>query len=220
MTYNTQPVDSTMDFFFMRKHMVEYQLSNRDIADSHVLAAMESVPRHLFVRDQDLRYAYEDTPLKLGEGQTISQPYIVAYMSQSIDIKEDNRILEIGGGCGYQAAVLGYLCREVVSVEVDPELAERARENLARAHVSNVKVVIGNGKEGYEAGAPYDAVIVSCATPQLFPKWKEQTVVGGTLVAPMVEAEGKQHLWKFHRNSRGWDAGVRLCGVTFVPLVF
>ena len=148
-----------------REAMVEHQIRDRGIRDERVLAAMREVPRHLFVPKGYERAAYEDRPLPIGEGQTISQPYIVAVMTEQLGLAPQDRVLEIGSGSGYQAALLAGLAGTVISIERLEGVAEQARENLARAGVTGVRIVVGDGTEGYPPEAPYDAIIVTAASP-------------------------------------------------------
>ena len=161
-----------------REEMVEFQIRARGVKDERVLAAMEKIPRNLFVPENWERAAYEDRPLPIGEGQTISQPYIAAVMTEQLEIRSHERVLEIGTGSGYQAAILAELAGEVVSVERLPEIADRARENFARAGVTGVQVVVGDGTQGYPPEAPYDAIIVTAASPTVPEPLIEQLAEG------------------------------------------
>jgi protein-L-isoaspartate(D-aspartate) O-methyltransferase len=167
------------------RNMVETQLRPRGIRDERVLEAMQLVPRHEFVRADLLGAAYDDRPLPIGERETISQPYIVAAMTQAARVAPGDIALEIGGGSGYQAAILAHLAATVYSIEINPVLAERARERLARLGYGNVEMIAGDGSEGLAAHAPYDVVIVSAATPHLSPILLGQLAEGGRLVAPV-----------------------------------
>ncbi|HQJ39904.1 MAG TPA: protein-L-isoaspartate(D-aspartate) O-methyltransferase, partial [Methanoregulaceae archaeon] len=150
-----------------RERMVATQIAARGVGDEQVLAAMRRVPRHLFVPAEVRGSAYSDYPLPIGHGQTISQPYIVAMMTSLLQIQPDDHLLEIGSGSGYQAAVLGILAREVISIERIPEVAQLARKNLADAGITNVTVVIDDGTLGFPGGAPYDGVLITAATPSI-----------------------------------------------------
>ncbi len=197
--------------------MVEEQLIRRGIVDERVLEAMRRVPRHLFV-PEDLRHlAYRDSPLPIGEGQTISQPYIVALMTQALELKGSEKVLEIGTGSGYQAAILSLLAREVYTVERIPSLAERAERTLARLGYKNVRVKVGNGSLGWPEHAPYEGIIVTAATEQVPPPLREQLADGGRLVAP-VGGRWSQTLIRLRRRG---DQFIRehLTSVVFVPLV-
>jgi protein-L-isoaspartate(D-aspartate) O-methyltransferase len=168
-----------------RKAMVRDQLASRDITDKRVLEAMEEVPRHLFV-SPDLRHqAYDDNPLPIGEGQTISQPYIVALMTQNLHLKPGEKVLEIGTGSGYQAAVLARLTDKVYSIEIRENLAKRAAETLRRLNYTQVEVKWDDGYFGWEEHAPFDAVIVTCAANHVPPPLLKQLREGGRLIIPL-----------------------------------
>jgi protein-L-isoaspartate(D-aspartate) O-methyltransferase len=168
-----------------RKAMVRDQLASRDITDKRVLEAMEEVPRHLFV-SPDLRHqAYDDNPLPIGEGQTISQPYIVALMTQNLHLKPGEKVLEIGTGSGYQAAVLARLTDKVYSIEIRENLAKRAAETLRRLNYTQVEVKWDDGYFGWEENAPFDAIIVTCAANHVPPPLLKQLREGGRLIIPL-----------------------------------
>jgi protein-L-isoaspartate(D-aspartate) O-methyltransferase len=169
--------------------MVVEQIESRGVGDPRVLAAMRSVPRHAFVPPELAADAYEDYPLPIGFGQTISQPYIVAYMSEALQLEPHHKVLEIGTGSGYQAAVLAALVREVYSVEIVPQLAERARQTLEAAGIRNVHVLTGDGYRGWAEHAPYDRIMVTAAPPQLPQALVEQLAIGGRLIAPVGDVE-------------------------------
>ncbi len=168
-----------------RMLMVETQLAARDIADPRVLAAMRTVPRHEFVPAADQPAAYQDRPLPIGYGQTISQPYMVALMCELLAAEPHHRVLEVGAGSGYQAAVLGHLAGEVYAIEIVPELVARARAVLSRLDYTNVHVLEGDGSLGHPAAAPFDRIIVAAAAPTVPPPLVEQLTEGGRLVAPV-----------------------------------
>ncbi len=169
----------------MRANMVEYQLRRRGIKDERVLQAFLRVPRHRFVRPQDIWHAYEDYPLAIGYGQTISQPYMVAIMTELLELKGNERVLEIGTGSGYQAAILAELAKEIFTIERIPELARKAEAVLQELSYTNVKVVIGDGTKGLPEYAPYDAIIVTAAAPQPPQPLLEQLKDSGRLVVPV-----------------------------------
>jgi len=200
-----------------RERMVATQIAARGVGDEQVLAAMRRVPRHLFVPAEVRGSAYSDYPLPIGHGQTISQPYIVAMMTSLLQIEPDDRVLEIGSGSGYQAAVLGSLVREVISIERIPEVAQLAQENLAHAGIPNVRVVIGDGTLGYPERAPYNGVLITAATPSIPPPLVGQLAEGGRLVAPV----GSRNLQELVRLTRkGHDiTHESFGGVVFVPLL-
>ena len=204
-------------FAQQRRRMVEEQLKARGIRDQRVLDAMLNVPRHLFVRPEDREWAYADGPLPIGFGQTISQPYIVARMTELLGLKGEEKVLEIGTGSGYQAAVLAHLAREVHTVERIPELAEQARERLKRLGLTNVHVHVADGTLGWPAEAPYDAILVTAAAPQIPQPLLEQLAEGGRLVAP-VGSRGLQYLERWTQVGDDF-LHERFEPVAFVPLV-
>lgn len=199
-----------------RNRMVEEQLIGRDIRDKRVLEAMRSVPRHLFVLPQHRRQAYSDGPLPIGGGQTISQPYIVALMTQLLNLKGDEKVLEIGTGSGYQAAILSKLAREVHSVERDRELAERAVRVLNSLGINNVHVHVGDGSQGLPDHAPYQAILVTAAAPEVPQVMLNQLDDGGRLVIPVGGRFG-QFLELWERKGAEFTQDV-LAPVAFVPL--
>ena len=168
-----------------RRDMVKLQLDSRGIKDREVLAAMSKVPRHCFVNPEDLDLAYRDRPLTIGYDQTISQPYIVAYMTQAAEINSQDRVLEIGTGCGYQTAILGEIARQVYSIEIQPQLAATARETIDQFGYQNIEIKTGNGYQGWAEHAPYDAIVVTAAPAEVPPTLVEQLAVGGTMVIPV-----------------------------------
>jgi protein-L-isoaspartate(D-aspartate) O-methyltransferase len=197
--------------------MVERQLRGRDVVDERVLAAMERVPRELFV-PQDLRgRAYDDAALPIGGGQTISQPYMVARICEALALKGDERVLDVGTGSGYQAAVLAELASEVDTIERIPELAERARGNLVAAGHERVRVHVGDGTRGLPERAPFGAIAVAAAAPELPRTLYEQLEPRGRLVVP-VGKRGVQYLEVVVRSPEG-PAVVRSVPCRFVPLV-
>jgi protein-L-isoaspartate(D-aspartate) O-methyltransferase len=197
--------------------MVEEQLRGRDIADERVLRAMAEVPRELFVPPDLRRRAYDDAALPIGEGQTISQPYMVARILQEAGAHGDDRVLDVGTGSGYQAAVLARLAGEVHSIERIPELAEQARRNLEAAGVQNVEVHVGDGSRGLAEHAPYDSIVVAAAAPELPQALYDELKPGGRLVVPVGRRHG-QRLEVIVRSPEG-PAVVRSVPCRFVPLV-
>ncbi len=199
-----------------RREMVRTQLQARDITDEAVLAVMERVPRHLFVPESERFRAYADHPLPIGLRQTISQPYIVAYMTQALQVEEGDRVLEIGTGSGYQAAVLSHLAAEVYSIEILPALAEQAGERLSVLGYDNVRVRAGDGYFGWPEHAPFDGIMVTAAPDHVPPRLVEQLAPGGRLVMPV--GESYQELIRITRDEGGETALERLLPVRFVPM--
>jgi protein-L-isoaspartate(D-aspartate) O-methyltransferase len=200
-----------------RERMVRSQIAARGIGSERVLAAMRAVPRHVFVPGHLLGSAYRDSPLPIGHGQTISQPYIVAYMTQMLELEGTDRVLEIGTGSGYQAAILSQLAAQVISVERFPSLARDASQLLGSLGCQNVRVEVGDGSLGWPADAPYDAIIVTAAAPHIPQPLQEQLAEGGRLVAPV----GPRWTQELIRIRRAGDQYHResLMGVAFVPLI-
>jgi protein-L-isoaspartate(D-aspartate) O-methyltransferase len=197
--------------------MIERDLLGRGIKDRRVLAAMGSVPRHLFVPEPLRASAYQDRPLPIGAGQTISQPYIVALMSELLQLKGEESVLEIGTGSGYQAAVLSQLAREVFSIEILPALSMEAGRLLARLGYKNIQLKVGDGFFGWREKAPFDAILLTAAAPKLpEPLW-QQLREGGRLVMPLGEERGEQRLMRFTKVA-GRRVAEDLTGVLFVPL--
>jgi protein-L-isoaspartate(D-aspartate) O-methyltransferase len=196
--------------------MVAGQIARRGLQDPRLLAVMESVPRHRFVPPDDLAYAHADGPLPIGHGQTISQPYIVALMTDLLQLTASRRVLEVGTGSGYQAAVLAGLAAEVHTVEVIPELARRAEETLSGLGYSNVHVHPGDGSLGWLEAAPYDGILVAAAAPEVPPPLLDQLAEGGRLVLP-VGSRGFQQLEVWERKG-GKFTCERNIAVAFVPL--
>jgi protein-L-isoaspartate(D-aspartate) O-methyltransferase len=213
------PVEATSaaDVAEARARMVEHQLRSRGIVDERVLAAMGRVPRELFVPDSVAHLAYEDGALPIGFGQTISQPFIVATICSLLGLSGSERVLDVGSGSGYQAAVLAELAEEVVSIERVPELAERAREALRRAGYENVEVRVGDGSLGVPERAPFDGIAVAAAAPVVPPALYEQLADGGRLVLPRGGRWG-QELVLVERTPEG-PVERRSVSCRFVPLV-
>jgi protein-L-isoaspartate(D-aspartate) O-methyltransferase len=201
----------------LRLEMVSTQLERRGVKDSRVLQAMRCVPRHEFVPEQSRGAAYADEPLAIGGGQTISQPYIVAAMTAALGLSGLERVLEIGTGCGYQAAVLSLLCREVYSVECRPELARAAAARLEGMGLENVHVHCGDGSVGLKDFAPYDAILLAAAAPTVPEPLLEQLNDRGRLIAP-IGREDRQHLILVRRRD-GEFVTERGEGCRFVPLM-
>jgi len=205
------------DYQEARLRMVEEQIRARRVTDERVLAALEKVPRHRFVSLAQRGEAYCDYPLPIGSGQTISQPYVVALMSELLRLTGEERALEIGTGSGYQAAVLAELCREVITVERFPEMAERAQRLLAELGYERITVIAGDGSLGYEPGAPYDAILVTAAAPKIAGPWLTQLADPGRLVLPLGSRYGQSLVRVTKREGRTSEENFG--AVAFVPLV-
>jgi protein-L-isoaspartate(D-aspartate) O-methyltransferase len=205
------------DFAVLRHRMVAQQLEGRGLADRRVLEAMRTVPRHLFVPTGSEMVAYDDRPLPIGEGQTISQPFMVGIMTAALALAPEARVLEIGTGSGYQAAVLAFLAREVFTIERHPPLAERAREALDRAGITNVHVRVGDGTEGWPEESPFDGIIVTAGAPSAPDTLIDQLADGGRLVVPIGPADHQLLTILTRRDDRIERETSEAC--VFVPLV-
>ena len=202
-----------------REQMIAHQLEARGIRDERVLKAMAELPRHEFV-PRDLRHrAYEDNPLPIGGDQTISQPYVVACMSELLELKGGERVLEIGAGCGYQTAVLAMLAREVCAMELESSLVALARENLTRLGINNVRLIQGDGFQAWpEAEGGFDAILCACAPQEVPLTLWEQLACGGRLVLPVGPPGKLQELQCWFKDSKN-NLTRRACGaVRFVPM--
>ena len=210
------PVAARADEFDeLRRRMVDGQIRARDVSSPRVLAAMEKVPRHRFVPDTYRAQAYEDYPLPIGEEQTISQPYIVALMTSLVDLEGGERVLEIGTGSGYQAAVLAQIASEVYSIEILDSLAARARSTLSELGYGNVQVRVGDGFAGWPEKAPFDAILVTAAPPKVPQPLLDQLKVGGKLVIPV--GRYFQDLKVYTRTADGFEVR-NVIPVRFVPM--
>jgi protein-L-isoaspartate(D-aspartate) O-methyltransferase len=198
-----------------RRQMVETQLRARGIRNEAVLDAMERVPRHLFIREADIPIAYGDHPIAVGHGQTISQPYIVAYMTEQLELSSAAKVLEVGTGSGYQTAVLAEVSGMVYTIEIVPELYERASTVLKELGYVNVETRFGDGYAGWKDQAPFDAIIVTAAPDHIPQPLVDQLHVGGRLAVPI--GRGDQELIVFVKTPRGLQEQSRL-PVRFVPL--
>jgi protein-L-isoaspartate(D-aspartate) O-methyltransferase len=214
---NAQPATEEA-FAAQRKRMVEDQLAapGRDIKNSRVLQAMATVPRHEFVPKDFQKFAYSDQPLPIGFGQTISQPYIVAFMTEQLDPKPSDRVLEIGTGSGYQAAVLSMLVSEVYTIEIIEPLAKRAEADLKRLGYNNVRVLAGDGYKGWPEYAPFDAIIVTCAPENIPQPLIEQLRDGGRMIIP-VGGYDNQQLYLLQKHGTKVEQKAVL-PVRFVPM--
>ena len=202
-----------------RERMVREQIEGRGIRDADVLRAMRTTPRHLFVPENLREYAYWDHALPIGLGQTISQPYIVALMTELLAPKKTDRVLEIGTGTGYQAAVLAELAKHVYTMEIVAELANSARERLAALGLRNVTVRQGDGYKGWPEEAPFDRIILTAAPPEVPQKLVEQLARGGRLVAPVGESPATQELVVVEKTRAGEIRQRAVAPVMFVPMV-
>lgn len=200
-----------------RARMVEEQIAARGVKDARVLAAMRSVPRHLFLSDTDAPRAYEDHPVNISCGQTISQPYMVAHMTEALQLKPSDRVLEIGTGSGYQAAVLSELAMQVYSIERHPQLAEESQEKLQRLGYTNVRVICADGTQGFSDAAPYEAILVTAGGPNVPEPLTRQLTMGGRLICPAGDRK-LQRLMRLTRTGEGlhYETGLEC---VFVPLV-
>ncbi len=197
--------------------MVELQLEGRDIHDKKVISAFRKVPRHLFVPEILRSSAYADYPLSIGEGQTISQPYIVALMTQLLCLEGEEKVLEIGTGSGYQTAILAELSRKVYTIERFATLASNATDVLAKLGYTNIEIMVGDGTLGWRQQAPFDRIIVTAANPTIPPPLVEQLREGGIIVIPLGEAFA-QELTVGFKKKEGLELK-SICGCVFVPLV-
>lgn len=203
----------------LREAMVREQIGRRGVSDPQVLHALRAVPRHLFVPEGKRDKAYDDHPLAIGQDQTISQPYIVAAMTEALEVGAGDRVLEIGAGSGYQAAVLAEVVSEVHTVERIPELADAARARLAALHYRTVQVHCADGALGWPAAAPYDGILVACGAPTLPPALLDQLRPGGKIVIPIGEPGEVMSLQRWSKDEEGRVEHHHLMQVRFVPLI-
>ena len=216
VSYRDAPAPANDEYAEPRARMVREQLVARGIRDDRVLVAMGRVPRHELVPEGERDEAYEDRPLPIGEGQTISQPYIVAAMSEAAALTGSERVLEVGTGSGYQAAVLSALARDVYTIELEPVLAQHAKTALEQLGCANVHTRTGDGYRGWPEAAPFDAILVTAAPDHVPPDLIAQLAPGGRLVIP-VGGSNDQELWLYTKTERGVERR-RLMPVRFVPL--
>jgi len=207
---------SDQRFFSARLKMVESQIQYRGITNQRVLDAMLSVPRHCFVSKMYRDIAYEDHPIPIGWGQTISQPYIVALMSSLLDLSGNETVLEIGTGSGYQAAILSFLAKKVISIEFIPELYQAAKKVLRSLSITNVEVTCADGSNGYQQKAPYSGILVTAAAPEPPASLFDQLTPDGRMVIP-VGGPGVQVLQVWAQENNSWQAD-SILPVAFVPL--
>lgn len=214
---NAMPHNESKGQFERAKEGLIEELKADGVTDARVLEALKAVPREEFVRPVDREAAYENRALPIGKGQTISQPLIVGIMTQLLNLGEKQRVLEIGTGSGYQAAVLSLLCKEVYSIEIDPELAEQARQRLARLGYTNVYVKAGDGFFGWPEAAPFDAIIVTAVAPRVPEPLLAQLKVGGVIVMPLQEG-WRETLVRVRKLGNGNITTERFGAVAFVPM--
>ncbi len=199
-----------------RERMVVELVKSGYLRSERIIKVFLEIPRHLFVKKTDTNFAYSDYPLPILAGQTISAPHMVAMMTELLEPKERDRVLEIGAGSGYQAAILSKLVKKIYSVEINPDLVSFAKSNLERAGIKNVEVIQGDGSKGYEKAKPYDKIIVTCATPEIFNSWISQLKTNGILLAP-VGGGFYQELIKIRKTKKGLERK-NYGGCAFVPL--
>jgi protein-L-isoaspartate(D-aspartate) O-methyltransferase len=204
------------NFFEKRERMVDTQIRARGVKDEKVLAAMRKVPRHLFIPENMKLFAYQDEPLLIGEGQTISQPYIVAYMSEALQLKGHERVLEVGTGSGYQAAILAEIVKEVFSIELLESLSLHAQDVLKKLSYKNIHFRVGDGTLGWKEYAPYDGIIVTAAPTKVPKALQDQLITGGRMVIPVGAAF--QELVLVTKEKRKFKKK-KLLPVRFVPLI-
>jgi len=209
----------SVDFAAARERMVARDIAGRDVQDERVLAAMRKVAREAFVPESLREYAYDDTPLPIGSGQTISQPYIVAFMIEALQLNGGEKVLEIGTGSGYAAAVLAEIAGELTTVERLRPLADRAADIFAQLGYPHIHVQRGDGTRGWPAYAPYDAIVVTAGGPQVPEALKQQLAIGGRLVIPVGSGQETQELLRVTRRSATEFAVEEIGGVRFVPLI-
>lgn len=199
-----------------KQDMIERQLKKRDIENKAVLNAMQEVDRKLFVPEDMKDRAYDDSPLPIGKSQTISQPYIVAYMAQALDLNEDDKVLEVGTGCGYNAAVLSRIAKQVYSVEIIEWLVKQAKENISKTNYDNIEIRHSDGYEGWSEKGPFDAIQLTAAPPKIPETLKMQLKIGGKILAPV--GTSSQKLLLIERLEEDKFKEKSLLMVRFVPM--
>ena len=200
-------------------NMIETQIKKRGITDQTILDAMKKVNRHEYVQENFERLAYSDRPVPIGFGQTISQPYIVAFMSHKLNVASHHKVLEIGTGSGYQAAVLAELSDHVYTIEIIPELAKRAEKVLKKNDYDNITIRIGDGYKGWPEHAPFDRIMVTAAPKEIPEKLVEQLAPGGIMVLPVGETVMMQYLWLITKDNDGQIEKEKILPVRFVPML-
>ncbi len=201
--------------------MVEEQIiaTERGVKDSRVIEALLRVPRHCFVTESQQKYAYEDRPLSIGAGQTISQPFMVAFMTEILALEGEERVLEIGTGCGYQSAVLAEVAKDIYSIEVIDSLSQKAKSTLSLLGYNNIHLKVGDGYGGWPEEAPFDAILVACAPVQVPEKLIEQLKPGGRMIVPVGEQVFGQELLYITKNLAGKVQRKKVMSVRFVPMI-
>ena len=207
------------ELYQLRMNMIETQIKKRGITDQTILDAMKEVNRHEYVQENFERLAYSDRPVPIGYGQTISQPYIVAFMSHKLNVASHHKVLEIGTGSGYQAAVLAELSDHVYTIEIIPELAKRAEKVLKKNDYDNITIRIGDGYKGWPENAPFDRIMVTAAPKEIPEKLVEQLAPGGIMVLPVGETVMMQYLWLITKDNDGQIEKEKILPVRFVPMV-
>lgn len=202
-----------------RQRMIEEHIEARGIKNPKVLEAMKTIPRELFVNSEDIQFSYADSPLSIEEGQTISQPYMVALMTELAEISPSDKVLEIGTGSGYSAAILSKLASQVFTIERHAKLAEIAKARLQSLQISNISVHVGDGTIGLEENAPYDAIIVTAGAPLIPGSLLKQLAVGGRLIIPIGPQLENQQLVRVIRGAEDSYRQEIICAVRFVPLL-
>ncbi len=205
------------NFTSRRMHMVKTQIENRGISDPAVLGALRKVERHRFVLPGHISRAYNDYPLPIDEGQTISQPYIVAYMTEALGLKRNDKVLEIGTGSGYQAAILAEICDSVFTIEIFPELGEKAIKLYSELGYKNIWCKIGDGYIGWPEHAPFDAIIVTCAPSKIPEPLKNQLAEGGRMIIPVDDYYGQSLILLIKRKGKIMEE--KILPVRFVPMI-
>jgi len=216
---NDRKVAQNTTYKEQRKSMVEYQIRMRGVNDKAVLLAMNKVPRHLFVPEKFREMSYSDHPLPIGHKQTISQPYVVALMTELLNLKKDSKVLEVGTGSGYQAAILAEIAKEVYTIEIIEDLHKQATKTLKSLKYKNVKTKFGDGYKGWKEHAPYDAIIVTAAPEKVPPALVKQLKVGGRMCIPVGPAYSLQKLLLIEKKSKDKIRTRTIETVKFVPMV-
>jgi protein-L-isoaspartate(D-aspartate) O-methyltransferase len=207
------------DYVAERERLVRESMEARGIRNPDVLRAMRETPRHEFMPEQVRKFAYEDRPVPIGHAQTISQPSLVAFMSETLDVSKEHRVLEIGTGSGYQAAILAALAKEVYTIEIVPQLAKSAAETFKRLDIRNIITKEGNGYKGWPEKAPFDRIILTAAPPELPQTLVDQLKPGGKLLAPVGKTVLEQELLLVEKSKTGEVTKRAILAVRFVPMV-